>query len=1661
LESLEERVVPSVVFDPVFPKETLVGSAPFTTLHSPTIYLIFWGSGWGQGNSPGASVAATFASDAQTLISGTFFKATKEYGNIGTPVFGGTWTDTSNPPAGYTSGSGNNGNFPALQGEIASAIANNPSWAPSGLFYTQSPIYVVIPVGNSGGYNTLGTYVNGLVTDFINICSVTGGGGFANNFTMVLSHELAEDITDPTGNSGNGVTLAFSTSPNFPGFTNETTNPPGINNIAGLPGNVGYLNNSGVVQIGDGEAEPAGEAHYGYELNGVEVQGLWSAATLDKNGNPGAYIVADGNSQTVYLDPIWTNGTIPGTTPPITGPVFTGNYNLTLEGNAISVNASDGLTTATVDGQSFSFDNFGSAGGEIQNITIETVGNNATVNLLNLASDQSATIEGNGSDTVTIGSGGSSSTTSGIQGPVNITNTTLNGTTIKINDSGDVTSQQFSVNNVLGLGTVEQVGSAGILFSDADTSSLTLETGTAQNNSVFVGATAVTTNVYSNPLGLVGVHIGDVPSGGPGNCQLIQGAVNVSSLGGQAPANDLVFVDDSQDDTALAGPVTLSTFTKGTTTWGSITGLAPAAINYRYASVANLFVYTGDAPNTVDVQATGVTTLLDSDDSGTGAYPNTINVGNAGRVQGILGALNILNPNGPDTITVDDSSDTTNRSATLTNDANPIAGDPSGSIQGLAHANINYVYQDTSSLTVKGGGGTNKYFVQATETTTTLDTGSGNDTVNVGEANLLQGIQSPLTVNGQGGTDTLNGNDQADTTAQFYGVSSTAFGILFGPVITYSGMATVALNGGRTASIYDIESTAAGTAYQVNAGTGNDVFAISASAQDCDNILGAVTLRGDGGTSSLTVNDQANTSSELYFIENTVIGMRLFGPGITYGGFKTVVVNGTQGQAIYVIYSTASGTSYTMNSAGAATFDVGNQSNSLGGILGPLTLTGAAGAGDTLTVNDQGTTVATTYTLAATAMARSRAATITYSNLSGVTVNGGSGTNVFNVEATATATFVNSGTGNDTVNLGYDNSLQEIQAPLTVTGQGGADTMTAHDRSNPGPGDYSVNAGILYIRPISMGITYSGLASVEVDGGGGGNTFNVYSTAAGTGYTLKGGTGGATFDVGSFGQSTLDGIQGALSVIGQGGTNTLYVNDQANPNPETYAITSTVLNVRPSSGITYSGFKTVVFNGSSGGNAIIVGSTAAGTSTTINGGAGYNEFVLGFPLDNLKGPTTLHAGGDPYSYVIFNDSEAAAGQTYTLTANTLTRSGIAPITWDTMNQVILYMGSGDDHVNVRAVAAATDESIAVATGDVVTVGSLAPALGGTVANILGELVVESGTDTASVIVDDSGDATPHPHAVFSAPAANPALYNLIGLAPAPIYFFLAPGSTGTVHAGSGGNTFTVANQPQGFNMNVDGGTGTNTLVGPNTSNTWNVTGHNSGTLGSVSFAKMQNLVGGTGVDVFQFASAGSVSSINGGGAPAGQGDWLDYSALTTPVTVNLATGSATNVNGGAAGAVTNIQNVFGGSGGSTLIGDAQGNILLGGSGADTITGGTGSSLLIGDGSSGQITGGSASGGDILIGGSTSYDTDTSANITALMAILAEWQSADSYNTRFTEINTGTIPGGYSLNFGTTVNDDGAANVLTGAASGLALDWFFAGTLDTTINLVPGEHLNNT
>jgi Ca2+-binding RTX toxin-like protein len=160
---------------------------------------------------------------------------------------------------------------------------------------------------------------------------------------------------------------------------------------------------------------------------------------------------------------------------------------------------------------------------------------------------------------------------------------------------------------------------------------------------------------------------------------------------------------------------------------------------------------------------------------------------------------------------------------------------------------------------------------------------------------------------------------------------------------------------------------------------------------------------------------------------------------------------------------------------------------------------------------------------------------------------------------------------------------------------------------------------------------------------------------------------------------------------------------------------------------------------------------------------------------------------------------------------------------------------------------------------------------------------------------------------------------------------------------------------------VIGSSGADVLVGGSGTNLWTITGVNAGQESALVFSGIEFLVGGAGMDIFRFTPTGGITgSIYGQGG----GDWLDYSSFSTGVTVNLTTGTATHV----FGQVFNVQNVFGGTGNDTLVGNSLGNVLMGGAGNDTIIGGSGRSVLIGGSGSDIIVGGSSD--DIIIGGST-------------------------------------------------------------------------------------------
>jgi hypothetical protein len=664
--------------------------------------------------------------------------------------------------------------------------------------------------------------------------------------------------------------------------------------------------------------------------------------------------------------------------------------------------------------------------------------------------------------------------------------------------------------------------------------------------------------------------------------------------------------------------------------------------------------------------------------------------------------------------------------------------------------------------------------------------------------------------------------------------------------------------------------------------------------------------------------------------------------------------------------------------------------------------------------------------------------------------------------------------------------------PITVSGLGllsvsGAGYLIVDDRASTAPNTYVVS-DLVQVEGRSPQVDYSNLGhGLILYGGSANDTYYVSNTSSpgstlivtgsgddtvrvtatsGLGLSVVNGGGSDAVTVGnSQSIAPLFSINGPVSVSGSGGSTAVVVDDSEDTSARTATFDTFLLTgLSPAVISDGPGVSSFTIDGGSNNNTYNIEGTSAGRAVTINAGAGNDTFNVTpatQDLDNLGAPLTLNGGGGS-NVVTVDDQAAPTGQTYGISATMLTRSGVAPVTYAMVSTLAVNGGADGNAFQVVG---------PLPTSTVVTLNG-----GGGGDTLFGPA---TGTTTWTVNGPDAGN--------LGSTLLFTAMQNLAGGGGNNVFAFTAAGSvSGTVdggpgtnkldYSGDGGTPVTVNLQtaatpqvnggnPGGFaNIEALAGStaGADTLIGPDAFTNWSITKPDAGTVNTLSFSGFEHLRGGTGVDVFKISASGAVASIDGGGAPPGQGDWLDYSSLKTPVTVNLATGSASRVSGGAAGAVTNIQDVHGGNGGNTLTGNSLGNILIGGAGSDTITGGTGASILIGDKGSDQIIGGS--GGDILIGDSTTYDSMTTAHQTALMGILAEWQSADSYATRFHDIDTGTghgLNGTAKLNFGKTVKDDGSADVVTAALSGQALDWFFQGAGDTLHNVEAGEHVNNS
>jgi hypothetical protein len=263
--------------------------------------------------------------------------------------------------------------------------------------------------------------------------------------------------------------------------------------------------------------------------------------------------------------------------------------------------------------------------------------------------------------------------------------------------------------------------------------------------------------------------------------------------------------------------------------------------------------------------------------------------------------------------------------------------------------------------------------------------------------------------------------------------------------------------------------------------------------------------------------------------------------------------------------------------------------------------------------------------------------------------------------------------------------------------------------------------------------------------------------------------------------------------------------------------------------------------------------------------------------------------------------------------------------------------------------------------------------------------------------------------------------------------------------GNGKLSAPVLGSPVEFSkvQNLKGGGGTNTLFGPpNAYTDWSIYGPDQGALKAfmfpspVQFSAIQNLTGGAAGNTFGFFPGGSLSgSITGGGS-----DTLDYSFFNNTVVVDLPLNFATGVGVGVSG----IQNVTGANNGPA----GAYNLLIGaGGGFGVLTGGTGlRNILVAGGSPAALLGGNQD--DLLIAGSTVYDL---GGLGSWLQIANYWASSpDPFGTRALNLRIGN---GVPLLDNTTVTSNGGSNFLFGMNE-LAL--LYIASNDNPFNFDPGS-----
>jgi len=920
-----------------------------------------------------------------------------------------------------------------------------------------------------------------------------------------------------------------------------------------------------------------------------------------------------------------------------------------------------------------------------------------------------------------------------------------------------------------------------------------------------------------------------------------------------------------------------------------------------------------------------------------------------------------------------------------------------------------------------------------------------------------------------------------------------------------------------------------------------------------DFIASSVKVHGGSllGDDMLEISDQGNSNKKRSYIVRDSHVELPNGKTITYESVGSVNLEaGTAADATVNVYSTSSAVDTFIEKAanvhvGAPPVFCSNCGSVTKDIRGFLTISSDLFSGNptALTIDDSGGGTPRNIAITPNAVQglTENEIDIRFARLSSLTINGSTGGNVFELQDTGPreiafgsllitpyrgAVILNTGTGvdtvhvqrtqtgvtvngensvdptgqnrKDTVNIGLNQSLQAIQAPVTVTNvrnwsavnlDNSADTIGRNVEMSS-VGGYSQITGL---APAAIRLRQRDLSALNILGGPGNNNFFIRDTPrstipggmetnlrAGTGndsVRVVGTTGDIVVDV-QRGENTvtiglnpsgLNRLNGAVTVRGAGGTNYLTVNDAPATTGHAYILDRNVVQRTDKAAIFYEDLFHLDVTAGAAADQITIRDTSPSNFTSVRSGGGSDAIAvvrttgeLGISageqtyieignstnsLDNIQGPIVVVPAPNNSMTLRLNDTAATAFNIFHVSGNNFLqlykRTGAADIAsvFGSVSHVEYAGGSGGTTAFVDSTPSSASLSL---FGHAGALDTFAIGFGADMNKILGGVnCFGQAADNDFAYYYEYLNPHPQSYVVQTSPFfPNALLFWREGIAPVG---FHGLGQVIFYTPLVGGNTVNVRGVPTPTLLNMAAGDHDVVTLG---SNAPNLGGDLSGILGHIQIGAYQYYPQpGDGEDL-PLPYRGAVSLIvddTGNATTARTVDITSYDFLGTRygridgltpggITFQDLASLDVDLRGG------DLDDRFLMSGDPLatrmVIDGGMGNDVLVGTGGNILLGGAGRDLLIAGAQASYLYGDDDE--DILIGGT--LNDSSQENLDAIMAEWAQTGEGNDYNSRVARLRAGLLADA-------NLTGNGGSNTLTGGAG---LDLFF-GSLATELD----------